>query len=157
MAVRAKRRLTQAQRLERLERARSKAVDEIALALFGPADRREVNFRTSENKRAALQKQGLTKSGRRSGSRGRKSMTRKTVADERRARAEEVIEEKISGMPADSPVRQAWERRDREIDELRAATDKGFLGEGGAARVQVKRYCVKAHTRRIRVKAAAGG
>ncbi len=151
-AVKTRRRLTQRQRLELLERDRAKAVDQIALALFGPANRREVNFRNFENKRARLQQQGVTASGRRSGSRGRKSVLRKSVADERRAEAEKVIAEKMAGLPDDSPVKRAWQRRDQEIDELKAASDPGFLGEGGAERVHVKKYCVKAHTRTIRVK-----
>jgi hypothetical protein len=155
MAVKARRRLTQAQRLDLLEREHEAALDKIASAMFGQANRAEVRFRTAENARARRQAAGVTRSGRRSGATGRKSRTRISVKEEQRREAERVVDAQIAKNP-DSPVARAWRRREQEIAELRKARQGShFLDDPGSdagGRVQVKAYCVKPHTRRVRVR-----
>lgn len=158
MATRVRRR-SQAQRLALLEREHRNALDKMALAMFGTANRSEVKFRTDENKKAQLQAAGVTRSGRRSGASGRKSRTRIAVKEEQRRAAEQQAEAYVRANP-DSPVARAWRRRTQEIDELRSATERSpeaVFGGGSSSsgRVHVKAYCVKAHTRKVRVRVAA--
>lgn len=106
-------------RLAKLEQERNAELDKMAAGRFGPADRREVNYRTFENARAARQASGKNRAGKNAGYTGRKSVTRQTVTDERRMILGQEIEDRLRANPSD-PVLKRWADREAEIEKLKA-------------------------------------
>jgi hypothetical protein len=123
-----------AARLDDLEREHTIALDALAHGKFGPIDMSEVRRRSAENKRARLQAAGVTRSGRRSGASGRKSILRPTVKEERRTLIDQMVADAIEKNP-DHPTLQRWKARTSEMDQLRdALTPSVEEAFGGAAR-----------------------
>jgi hypothetical protein len=108
-------------RLAQLERQHNAALDKIAAGKFGPIEQREVNERTWSNKRAARQAKS------RGGASAWKSKARPTVKNERRAQAEQLVEDAIAKNP-EHPIAVAWRARTAEIDQLREALNP-MIGE----------------------------
>lgn len=118
--------------LEELTKARTTALDEIASALFGPIDKAEVARRNVENARARRQAAGVTRTGKRSGSSGRKSVVRPSVKEERRQLAAVKIDE-IAQRNPDHPIVERWQEREAEIAKLEEAFNpdpEALFGEG---------------------------
>jgi len=107
-------------RLAELEKTRNKTLDDMAAAQFGPTDMTEVRRRNRENSRAARQKAGVTRAGKRSGSSAWKSTRRMSVKEERRQMAEQLIDEATKRNP-DHPTMKAWREREEEYAALQDA------------------------------------
>jgi hypothetical protein len=141
------------QHLAELTLAHDNALKDFANAHFGPVDMAEVRYRNRENARARLQAAGVTKSGRRSGSRGRKSVLRPTVWKERYDEAQRLIDEQIAADP-NHPVSKLWQARQDEIDRLTEALTPSiedvFGPEPGATASTGKREPIKVSERRVK-------
>lgn len=106
-------------RLATLERQHTKAIDEMASAMFGPIERRDVNQRTRNNKRATRQASGM------GGAAAWKSVTKPTMKNERRNLVEQKVEDAIARNP-EHPTLKRWAERVQEIDTLRSELNRDF-------------------------------
>lgn len=138
-------------RLAQLEAEHNKALDTVAAGMFGPIDRAEVARRNVSNAKALRQQAGVTRAGRPSGASGAKAQLLPTVTKERRAAAEQAVQDAIDANP-DHPALAAWRVRTDEIDQLRADFNRepaafskprtvsvGSVAEGPSEAVTVER------------------
>jgi hypothetical protein len=103
--------------LDALLKEHNAALDQIAAAKFGAIDRGEVNYRTSQNARAARQSSGVTRTGAPSDASAWKSTTRMTVTDQRRAEAAKLADAAAAAHPTD-PASVQWNARVAAIERL---------------------------------------
>jgi SPP1 gp7 family putative phage head morphogenesis protein len=118
-------------RVKEIDGKWSKFVDQLA-PLFANM-RGETAFRNVENAKARRQQAGITKSGRLSGSRGRKSTVRKTVTAELREAGERAALQFMADHPDEAIVKHVaglLEEADTLREQLEALRDSGvgFLG-----------------------------
>src|SRR5207244_2390879 len=114
-------------RLAQLEAEHNKALDQVAAGLFGTADRTAAMERGASNAKALRQQAGRDRLGRVSGASGPKVPLRASLADERRAQAEQAVQDAIARNPEHPTMRQ-WAGRTSEIDQLRAALNPELGG-----------------------------
>lgn len=131
-------------RLDQLETARAKAIDQIAAAKYGPAPKAEVSYRNRRNAVAARQAAGE------GGASVYRPSAIRGVKDEQRALVEKDIAAAVESNP-DSPVAKAWQKRETEIESLRSqlykepsfglprGTTMGTVAEGPRNAVPVDR------------------